>query len=72
MKVYTNIHTREKVDEDEAFDYVMDKLGVVECKESGLMEDFKENFGQELVDWYFSGNFIEEDIPLERIISGCY
>lgn len=70
MKVYTHIHTHEKIDEDEAFDYVMDKLGVLECKEEGLLEDFKENFGQDLIDWYFSGNFTEEDWSLERIING--
>lgn len=69
MKIYEHIHTHEKIDEDEAFDYVMYKLGVDECREKGLMEDFKENFGQDLVDWYFSANFIEEEWSFDRIIN---
>ena len=68
MKVYRAMHTNEVIDEDEAFDYVMDKL--FKDEEEGLMDDFKENFGQDLIDWYFSGNFIEEDWSLERIING--
>lgn len=68
MKVYRAIHTNEVIDEEEAFDYVMDKL--FKDEEKGLIDDFKENFGQDIVDWYFSGNFIEEEWPLERIING--
>lgn len=70
MKVYRAMHTNEVIDEDEAFDYVMDKL--FKDEEKGLMEDFKENFGQDLVDWYFSGNFIEEEVSFENYITGRY
>lgn len=67
MKVYRNMHTKELIDEDEAFDYVMEQL--YKDEEKGLIDEFKENFGQDLVDWYFSGNFIEEDWSIDRIIN---
>lgn len=68
MKIYRKMHSNEVIDEDEAFDYVMEQL--FKDEEKGLMDDFKENFGEDLVNWFFSGNFIEEEWPLERIING--
>ena len=70
MKVYRRMFTDELIDEDEAFDYAMDKL--FKDEEKGLMDDFKENFGQDIVDWYFSGNFIEEEWSFDRIINERY
>ena len=59
MKVYKHFHTDEKVDEDEAFDYVMEEL--LKDGNESLLVEFEENFGKDIVNWFFSGNWIEEE-----------
>lgn len=74
---YMNLTTKEIVRDDEAFDYVWDKV----LHDDNLMEEFVEyyrnakSFSQivfeiyynkngtreELVDWFFSGNWIEQE-----------
>ena len=39
------------VDENEAFDYAMDNI---------TRGELKEEFGDEIIDWFFSGNWIKE------------
>lgn len=74
---YMNLTTKEIVRDDEAFDYVWDKL----LHDDDLMEEFVEYYRdtkslsqivfeiyynkngtrEELVDWFFSGNWIEQE-----------
>lgn len=74
---YMNLTTKEIVRDDEAFDYVWDKL----LHDDDLMEEFVEYYRdtkslsqivfeiyynkngtrEELVDWFFSGNWVEQE-----------
>ena len=74
---YMNLTTKEIVRDDEAFDYVWDKV----LHDVDLMEEFVEYYRdtkslsqivfeiyynkngtrEELVDWFFSGNWIEQE-----------
>ena len=74
---YMNLTTKEIVRDDEAFDYVWDKM----LHDDDLMEEFVEYYRdtkslsqivfeiyynkngtrEELVDWFFSGNWIEQE-----------
>ena len=74
---YMNLTTKEIVRDDEAFDYVWDKV----LHDDDLMKDFVEYYRdtkslsqivfeiyynkngtrEELVDWFFSGNWIEQE-----------
>lgn len=39
------------VDENDAFEYAMDNI---------TRSELKEEFGDEIIDWFFSGNWIKE------------
>lgn len=56
---YRNLGTNERVEEDEALDYVLKKCGIklVEVEDALEQEELKDM----LVEWYFSGNWIKED-----------
>ena len=74
---YMNLTTKEVVRDDEAFDYVWDKV----LHDDNLMEEFVEYYRdtkslsqivfeiyynkngtrEELVDWFFSGNWVEQE-----------
>lgn len=74
---YMNLTTKEIVRDDEAFDYVWDKV----LHDDDLMEEFVEYYRdtkslsqivfeiyynkngtrEELVDWFFSGNWVEQE-----------
>ena len=74
---YMNLTTKEIVRDDEAFDYVWDKV----LHDEDLMEEFVEYYRdakslsqivfeiyynkngtrEELVDWFFSGNWVEQE-----------
>ena len=74
---YMNLTTKEIVRDDEAFDYVWDKV----LHDDNLMEEFVEYYRdtkslsqivfeiyynkngtrEELVDWFFSGNWVEQE-----------
>ena len=60
IKFYKNITNNKIVYEDEALDYVLEKLGL-EIKPAGKNgEETLEQteFKEMLVEWYFSGNWI--------------
>lgn len=59
IKVYVHTQTGERVYEDEAFNTAMEKLKLTidECKE---LFDEQQEFKEMLVDWFYSGNWIEE------------
>ncbi len=64
---YRNLNTNEIVEEENALDYAMQQCGIklIDTRNSLEQEEFKNM----LVEWYFSGNYIEEaeEIPdLER------
>ena len=64
MKCYKNITTKEVVYEDEAEDYVLNRLGLTvtpKGKNGELTEEQIENI-QETVIWFFSGNWVEKEI----------
>lgn len=67
MKQYKNITTNEIVPEDEAEDYVLNVLGLtIEPKgKNGEMTVMQLENIESTVDWFFSGNWIEEEIPVE-------
>lgn len=62
---YRNIATDEIIEEDEALDYALEKCGLqfADNYNSQEREEFKEMF----VNWFFSGNYIEEDNDDEDI-----
>lgn len=64
MKVYKNITTDEVVEEIEAEDYVLDKLGITITPKgkNGEMTLEQTEFIENTVEWFFSGNWIEEEI----------
>jgi len=70
MKFYRNITTNEKVYKEEAEEYALYELGLMDKgkliivpkgKDNTYTEKQKENI-KETVDWFFSGNWIEEEI----------
>ena len=64
MKCYRNITTDEVVYKEEAENYVLDRLGII-VTPKGLNGEMTleqiENI-ESTVDWFFSGNWIEEEI----------
>ena len=67
MKQYKNITTNEIVQEEDAEDYVLNVLGLrIEPRgKNGEMTVMQLENIESTVDWFFSGNWIEEEIPLE-------
>ncbi len=64
MKSYRNITTDEVVYKEEAEEYVLDRLGLTvtpKGKNGEMTIEQIENIEQ-TVEWYFSGNWIEEEI----------
>lgn len=57
---YVNMHTKERVAECDALNYVLNKLEI-RIKENELNMEQVE-FKEMIVDWYFSGNWIKEEI----------
>lgn len=60
MLYYVHINNKNKVEAEEALDYVCEKCGI-------KFEDISDNKEQlelkeMLVEWYFSGNWIKEEI----------
>lgn len=53
IKYYKHIHTNEIVYEDEAFEYAIDR-----CLNGTEAE--KKEFKEMLVEWFYSGNWIQE------------
>ena len=64
MKCYRNITTDEVVYKDEAEEYVLNRLGVTITPkgENGEMTVEQLENIESTVDWFFSGNWVEEEI----------
>lgn len=59
MKQYRSLKDNTVVMEEDALDYVLDKLGIELIPTNDIeQEEFKEM----VVEWYFSANWIEEEI----------
>ena len=64
MKCYKNITTDEVVYKEEAENYVLNRLGITvtpKGKNGEMTVEQIENI-ESTVDWFFSGNWIEEEI----------
>ena len=64
MKCYRNITTDEVVYEEEAEEFALNELGITitpKGKNGEMTEKQKENI-RETVEWFFSGNWVEEKI----------
>ena len=64
MKCYRNITTDEVVYKEEAEEYALNELGITitpKGKNGEMTEKQKENI-RETVEWFFSGNWVEEKI----------
>ncbi len=63
MKCYINIITNEVVYKEEAKEYVFNKLGLTVTPKGNNGEMTLEQIEniEQTVNWYFSGNWIEED-----------
>lgn len=68
MKCYKNMTTDEVVYKEEAEEYVLDRLGItVEPKgRNGEMTTEQIENIEETVNWFFSGNWIEEIKEIEE------
>ena len=64
MKCYRNITTDEVVYKEEAEEYVLNRLGITVTPkgENGEMKVEQIENIEGTVDWFFSGNWIEEEI----------
>ena len=69
MKCYRNITTDEVVYKEEVEEYVLRKLGltVTPLGKNGEMTQLQLENIQETINWFFSGNWIEEDIYDEDV-----
>lgn len=69
MKCYRNITTDEVVYKEEAEEYVLRKLGltVTPLGKNGEMTQLQLENIEETINWFFSGNWIEEDIYNEDV-----
>ena len=69
MKCYRNITTDEVVYKEEAEEYVPNELGltVTPKGKNGEMTQLQLENIQETINWFFSGNWIEEDIYDEDV-----
>ena len=67
MFQYREISTNETVSEEESEDYVLDRLGLTvtpKGKNGEMTLEQLENI-EETVDWFFSGNWIKEEVNEE-------
>lgn len=64
MKCYRNITTDEVVYKEEAEEYVLNRLGItiIPKGENGEMTVEQLENIESTLDWFFSGNWIEEEI----------
>ena len=62
MKYYKNITTQEVVEDDDSEDYVLEKLGItIEPKGPNGAKTLEQiEFIENTVEWFFSGNWVEE------------
>lgn len=64
IKFYKNINSNKIVYEDEAEEYVLEQLGITVTPKgkNGEMTLMQIENIQETVEWYFSGNWIKEEV----------
>ena len=69
MKCYRNITTDEVVYKEAAEEYVLNELGitVIPKGKNGEMTQLQLENIEETINWFFSGNWIEEDIYDEDV-----
>mgnify|MGYP000176997793 FL=1 len=63
MKYYRNMSTNEIVEEADAEEYVLNRLGITvtpKGKNGEMTQEQIENI-QETVSWFFSGNWVEKN-----------
>ena len=65
---YREFHTNVVVEDFMAEDYAMKRLGLtIEPKgKNGEFTEEQIDFKEELVEWFFSGNWIKEEVKDER------
>jgi len=63
MKIYRHMKKNLKVYEDEAQDYAFEKLGISikPMDKDGNYTQEQIDFMSEFTDWYFSGNWFEDE-----------
>ena len=68
-KVYRHIHTNEEVFEEDWEQYAMEKLGItIEPQgKNGEMTEEQLEFIEEFTDWYFSGNWIQDEVEDDSV-----
>lgn len=68
-KVYRHIHTNEEVFEEDWEQYAMEKLGIkIEPKgKEGTYTTEQLEFMEEFTDWYFSGNWILDEVEDDSV-----
>lgn len=57
MKIFKDMTTQEKINKEDALDYAIEKVGITINEDSENEE--QEEFKKMLVEWYFSGNYVE-------------
>lgn len=64
MKVYKHMHSKEVVEKEDAEDYAMDQLGITIAPKGndGALTLEQTEFISEFTEWYFSGDWIEEEV----------
>lgn len=80
-KYYKNMKTNEKVVQEDATDYAFEKLGIKKIEPMGNNGEYtleQIDFMKEFTDWYFSGEWTEEEITIDEpsvseiINESCY
>lgn len=64
IKFYKNIKSNKIVYEDEAEEYILDQLGITVTPKgkNGEMTLEQMEYIETITDWYFSGNWVKEEI----------
>ena len=57
MKIFKDMDTQEEINEEDALDYAIKKIEIT-INENSKNEE-QEQFKKMLVEWYFSGNYVE-------------
>lgn len=68
-KVYRNIKTREIVFEEDATDYAFERLGIKKINPMGNNGEYtleQIEFMKEFIDWYYSGEWVEDIIEKDE------
>ena len=63
-RVYREMDTGEIIYKEEAWEYMIEKFieAYTKGNDENLIEEFERDYKEELTKWFFSGNYIEEEI----------